>query len=189
MGDSPSSFLAACLPPCSMAAIEVDDGVNDGPDASERVGYIATQGFRDMTGTKVQRKVSALKGRPAQVWRRCGQSRRRCGIGKHNGMHTRVRTHTRTHTHTKPGSRAPVCEIRLATGVQTRQSTPPIQNGCRGETTRRTNDPSCPRRVVWVVFSTQSAVIPPSGAGFRRKRYAVRWLRPWYDMNGSRSLL
>jgi hypothetical protein len=30
-----------------MAAIYVDDGVNDGPDASILVVYITTQGFRD----------------------------------------------------------------------------------------------------------------------------------------------
>jgi hypothetical protein len=30
-----------------VAAIDVDDGVNDGPDASMLVVYIATAGFRD----------------------------------------------------------------------------------------------------------------------------------------------
>ena len=54
-----------------MAAIEVGDGVNDGPDASVLVVHIATEGFRD-----VGRYESPAQGKRAE---RCGE-----GHSKHS---------------------------------------------------------------------------------------------------------
>ena len=70
-----------------MAAIEVNDGVNDGPDASALFVHIATEDLRD-----VDRYESHAKGKrarkatrstlPVQVWHWRGQSRHRCGIAR-----------------------------------------------------------------------------------------------------------